>query len=67
MTEAMHTPLGDEIDRLRAINADLVEALDKIIQRATWNGWRQGWDIQCDLPAGTIKAARAAIAKAKQP
>ncbi len=52
-------------DRLSAFNAELVAALDAVIARAEWNGRRQGWDLPCDMPAGTITTARALIAKAR--
>ena len=51
--------------RLIAAAPDMAAALAAIISRAEWNGHRSGWDLRCDLPAGTINLARAAIAKAE--
>ena len=50
--------------RLIAAAPELLAALAAIVSRLEWNGYREGWDVRCDLPSGTVLAARAAIAKA---
>lgn len=47
------------------ISASFLLPMKAINDRLEWNGHRQGWDIRCDLPAGTIIALRAALAKAE--
>jgi len=46
-------------------SASFLLPMKAINDRLEWNGHRQGWDIRCDLPAGTITALRAAITKAQ--
>lgn len=45
---------------------ELVEALAGFVERLEWNGRRQGWDVQCDMPAGTVNGLRAALARIRR-
>lgn len=59
-----HTPDDAENDLLQAENDKLKQLLKAIVSRVEWKGNALGWSIRFDLPAGTIAAARSAVAKA---
>ena len=62
MTDQTHMPLGDEIDRLRAVNAELITALEEVMAELDGREPPQG-AIYRDT--GGMELARAALSKAK--
>ncbi len=59
--------LKKRIERLHALNGELLEALKQAEAHLEYTGWGDGWERECAREAKLPELVRAAIAKAEGP